>query len=312
MSWTTPARCGRSCAGRAFSSPAGPASSAAGCWRVLPGPTNGWRLGAQALVLTRNLAAFAKKGAAFGRPRRYSLPHRRCARFRVSRRPVSARHSRRHGSQRQAERAESGLDAGHDRRRDAAGAGIRGASGATKFLLTSSGAVYGRQPSHLTHLGEDYAGGPDVSNPQSAYGEGKRMSELLCAIHGRASADLSRRSRAVLPLSGRTCRWTRTLPSAILFVTRWRAGRSGSMATARRIAPTFTRRTWRYGSGPSSFGARACGRYNVGSRHPLTIAEVAAAVSRSLPGNAPILVARKPVPGQPARRVRSRHGPGGE
>lgn len=55
------------------------------------------------------------------------------------------------------------------------------ATGAKRFLLTSSGAVYGRQPSDLTHLPEDYLGGPDCTNPASAYGEGKRMAELLCA-----------------------------------------------------------------------------------------------------------------------------------
>ena len=57
--------------------------------------------------------------------------------------------------------------------------------GAKKFLLTSSGAVYGKQPATLVRVGEDYAGGPDVSNPQSAYGEGKRISELLCSIYSR-------------------------------------------------------------------------------------------------------------------------------
>jgi dTDP-glucose 4,6-dehydratase len=57
--------------------------------------------------------------------------------------------------------------------------------GAQKFLLISSGAVYGKQPPDITHIPEDYNGAPDTQNPQSAYGEGKRLAELLCAIYSK-------------------------------------------------------------------------------------------------------------------------------
>ena len=56
-------------------------------------------------------------------------------------------------------------------------------SGAQKFLLTSSGAVHGRQPFELTHLPENYAGAPDLTQPKWAYGEGKRLAELYCTIY---------------------------------------------------------------------------------------------------------------------------------
>jgi dTDP-glucose 4,6-dehydratase len=57
------------------------------------------------------------------------------------------------------------------------------ATGARRFLLTSSGAVYGRQPSDMTHVPEDYAGAPDSTQTASAYGEGKRAAEFLCAAY---------------------------------------------------------------------------------------------------------------------------------
>jgi nucleoside-diphosphate-sugar epimerase len=61
----------------------------------------------------------------------------------------------------------------------------RGAA-ARRFLLTSSGAVYGRQPAELTHIDEAYVGGPDPLHPGHVYGEAKRAAEMLCALHADA------------------------------------------------------------------------------------------------------------------------------
>jgi len=59
--------------------------------------------------------------------------------------------------------------------------------GAKKFLLTSSGAVYGLQPESVSHLREDYFGGPDWLGPKAAYAEGKRVSEQMGSICAKKS-----------------------------------------------------------------------------------------------------------------------------
>ena len=59
-------------------------------------------------------------------------------------------------------------------------------SGVKRFLLTSSGAVYGKQPNNVTHLPESYSGAPDVLLENAAYAEGKRVAEMLCNFYRRS------------------------------------------------------------------------------------------------------------------------------
>ena len=54
--------------------------------------------------------------------------------------------------------------------------------GTPKFLLTSSGAVYGKQPPDLTHIPEDYVGAPDPLDPRSAYGVRQQLPSGIQAI----------------------------------------------------------------------------------------------------------------------------------
>lgn len=58
--------------------------------------------------------------------------------------------------------------------------------GAKRFLLTSSGAVYGIQPQGMVGVPESYNGIPDPLNPKNAYGLAKRTAEHLCALYQNA------------------------------------------------------------------------------------------------------------------------------
>jgi dTDP-glucose 4,6-dehydratase len=58
--------------------------------------------------------------------------------------------------------------------------------GTSKLLLTSSGAVYGKQPANISHVDETCSIGPNPLDANSAYAEGKRVAELLCKIYAQS------------------------------------------------------------------------------------------------------------------------------
>jgi dTDP-glucose 4,6-dehydratase len=51
------------------------------------------------------------------------------------------------------------------------------------FLFVSSGAVYGKQPGHVSHIKEEDSFKVEINNSKSAYAEGKRIAELYCSTY---------------------------------------------------------------------------------------------------------------------------------
>lgn len=57
---------------------------------------------------------------------------------------------------------------------------------ARRFLLTSSGGIYGPQPPDLEAIPEDWTGSPLLAEPSTAYSHAKRAAEHLCALYREA------------------------------------------------------------------------------------------------------------------------------
>lgn len=56
-------------------------------------------------------------------------------------------------------------------------------TGVKRFLLASSGAIYGTQPVDVERIPEDWAGSPQLLVATNAYGLGKRAAEHLCMLY---------------------------------------------------------------------------------------------------------------------------------
>lgn len=174
------------------------------------------------------------------------------------------------------------------------------ATGARRFLLTSSGAVYGRQPPELVHVPEEYTGGPDCTLPGSAYGEGKRLAETMCAAFGAARGVEMVIARCFafvgphLPLDTHFA-----VGNFIRDALRGgpiRIGGDGTPLRSYLYAADLA--VWLWTLLVRGEGGRA---YNVGSSRALSIAEVAAAVDGALGGGHGVEIATAPSPGAPAQ-----------
>jgi dTDP-glucose 4,6-dehydratase len=175
--------------------------------------------------------------------------------------------------------------------------------GAARFLLTSSGAVYGRQPSTITHLSESYLGAPDPLDPSNVYAEGKRAAELMCALYQK-TADIECAIARCWAFCGPH------LPLDAHFAIGNFIGNVLRKEPISIQGDGTPRRSYLYGADLAIwlwtmlFRAPSLIPINVGSAEDLSILEVAQRVAQTLNPEAVIRVAGAAVPGTaPSRYV---------
>ena len=177
--------------------------------------------------------------------------------------------------------------------------------GTKKFLLTSSGAIYGAQPPDMTHVPESYRGAPDPVDPANVYGEGKRAAELLCALYGKKNEMECKIARC----------WAFCGPGLPLDQHFAIGNFIGDLLEGRPIeikGDGTPRRSYLYAADLAVwlwtilFRAPALVPINVGSGNDISILELAQTVAKTLDPETQIRVAQTAVPGAaPLRYVPS-------
>lgn len=172
--------------------------------------------------------------------------------------------------------------------------------GTRKFLLTSSGAVYGEQPAGIIHLPEDYAGAPNSLKPSSVYAEGKRAAELLCSLYAHAELEckIARCFAFVgphLPLDAHFA--VGNFLRDAMCGDPIQINGDGTPIRSYLYAADLAIWLW-----TMLFRAPSMEAFNVGSDEAVSIAGLARTVADTLNSNTPIHIAQQAQPETPVRR----------
>jgi len=174
------------------------------------------------------------------------------------------------------------------------------ASSTSRFLLVSSGAVYGTQPPQLTHVCESFAGGPDPLNPASAYAEGKRSAEMLCSL--AASPRLATTVARCFAFVGPYMKLDTHFAIGNFIADRLQ-GRpihvQGDGSPVRSYLYATDLMVWLW---TILFRGQSRRAYNVGSEDALNIAALAREVATALSPEAAVNITSAATPGAPAHR----------